>query len=427
MSRALLLPTALALAASCGGDPSPRAAKAPGAPVAPAVAPDPPAAWALRYRRANMVVVRLDGGKRLEVGEHGERWLVTPHGRERASTFFPSPIAAGVVASDGEIAFATSDGTIFPVASANPLGPIGAPRKPPRELVQLVIGKRAILARAGRDVVRSIDAGRTWAPVDIGGAPRSLRAIALARDGTGALLQIPQRTLVTDDDGATWTHVPPPPHGVSGLEIDDDGGLVLAVTSRGERTMQVAASPPRWIPRRPDSSSTSTDAAAALEPFADRSNIVRARGGQAFAWTQVKTDAFLVKLDKIEDEPTSVIGVDVARLLATKPLPVCTAASRGELRIPFTFDPPSGLTILLAHKQRPPTFAASEVVVRATPDGKACLSALVAVSSDHQHGMMLDLADPSHAMTWTNGRTLPSFLESASCRAEVTRLSTADL
>lgn len=929
---------------ACGGEvPAPPRTPRPTA-SADAALPAAAPVWAIRYRRANKAVVSLDGGKRVEVGEHGERWLITPQGRSRATTYFPKPIVGGVVSKEGEIAFVADDGTIFPVAGTDPLGPLGAARTPPRSLSKLAIGRNAVVARAERDVVRTVDAGRTWTTLDIGGAPRMLQSVVLARDGTGALLQLPQRTLITDDDGATWIHVSPPPHGVAEIKADDDGKRVVAVAQNTATTMQVAASPPRWIPVRPISTTASTrpddeanapsfdpieawtrgeaamtaatwlemigtetgielwtedlaaltrprrlrafpecadavrvaastdgrligvackggrksteamvwssgdagehwrrlpplvtpndymlgihvtgdrivvtgacipeaavpcpleavsssggawsnvqldgkpplpirlggvaangsgfvgiatdetdeptlvtsadgiraemtkrfsgargfdrisrsgdvvviettdresplqvsrdggrtwtpgsfpaaiqdwesvsfagphgiattpkgifetlDAGATwskldtplvdgggqvrcgasacvftgtlrrigwnartlvteskpaeagprkivldedtlepaftctpggivesvngsfdnalvdlpgglrwsilrhgadgtqvfsgrrgvieksavlapqkslffqsvnepngaaflefpgecalnchgflysttgpiavswlpaaggpmrhaslwpdekmmkqpvdakvmpdggvlvavagdayvldangkrtqkvrghawdviavgkktvsvadavtlvengegaqpattwtLDPFGDRASITRAKG-QPFVWSQVKTNAFLVKLDKIEEEPSSVIAVDLTKLLATKPLPACTAATRGELRIPFTFFPPMGINILLGHLQRPPVFTSTEIVVRATPDGKACISGIVATSSDRQHGLMLDLADPTHAMTWRNSRTPPSLLESASCRA----------
>lgn len=198
-----------------------------------------------------MVGLTLDDGRRIEVGEHGERWLLGPRGRELATTYVPAPIV-GVARSNGdEVGFTTKDGTVYPVKASDPLGPLGEPRKPPRSLTQVAFGAYAMIARAGRDLVRSTDLGRTWTPVDIGGAPRVLAALALARDGTGAILQLPQRTLVTDDDGLTWTHPTAPPHGVSDVKSEDDRSRVVAYAVDGQTSMQVAGKPPRWISPRP--------------------------------------------------------------------------------------------------------------------------------------------------------------------------------
>ena len=238
----------------------------PRAKVAPeAIAPEPPPSWAFRHRE-NMLGLTLDDGRRVEVGEHGERWLLTSRGRERATSFVPAPILGVARANGDEIGFTTKDGTVYPVKASDPLGPLGEPRKPPRELSQIAFGAYAMVARAGRDLVRSADLGRTWTPVDIGGAPRVLAALALARDGTGALLQLPQRTLVTDDDGLTWTHPAAPPHGVSEVKSEDDRSRVVAHASNGQASMQVAGKPPRWIPRRPSPAPATNGAHPPSEP-----------------------------------------------------------------------------------------------------------------------------------------------------------------
>jgi len=212
-----------------------------------------------------MIGLSLEGGNRVEVGDHGERWLVTSRGRRLANGFVPEPIIGVVASSSGEIGFATRDGTVYPVKAADPLGPVGEPRRPPRALTKIAFGAHAMIARAGRDLVRSSDVGRTWTPVDIGGAPRVLESIALARDGTGALLQLPQRTLVTDDDGLTWSHATSPPHGVSEVKSEDDRARVVAYSISAQTTMQVAGKPPRWIPPRP-SPPPSPSSVAANEP-----------------------------------------------------------------------------------------------------------------------------------------------------------------
>lgn len=205
-----------------------------------------------------MIGLSLEGGNRVEVGDHGERWLATPRGRQLANGFVPEPIIGVVASSTGEIGFATRDGTIYPVKASDPLGPVGEPRKPPRALTKIAFGAHAMVASAGRDLVRSSDVGRTWTPVDIGGAPRVLESIALARDGTGALLQLPQRTLVTDDDGLTWTHATAPPHGVSEVKSEDDRARVVAYSISAQTTMQVAGKPARWIPPRSTPPSTAS-------------------------------------------------------------------------------------------------------------------------------------------------------------------------
>ncbi len=193
----------------------------------------------------------LDGDARVEVGAHGERWLVTPNGRVIAKTFFSEPIVAGARTKDGELAFATADGTIHPVSSADPLGPIGAPRKPPRPLARVTAGRNAIVGGAVEGpLLRTIDAGRTWTTVEIGGAPRVLASVALARDGTGALLQLPQRTLVTSDDGATFGPVPPPTQivgEVAKVETSAGGASVIARATNDVRPARLATSPLGWV------------------------------------------------------------------------------------------------------------------------------------------------------------------------------------
>jgi photosystem II stability/assembly factor-like uncharacterized protein len=207
--------------------------------VAPAAA-----TWALRYEREGKVAVALDGGVRVEVGRNGERWSFGARGHERSETFFPEPIVCASRAG-GELAFVGASGAVHPVSARAPLGEIGPARRPAFPVGRVACGKHAVVVESKGEILRSLDAGRNWSRVAIDVEPRVLASLAMTPEGTGAIVALPQRSLVTADDGATWTHIAPPPEGIA--KVKTDGGRVLTESVLGDASSELASDPLRWI------------------------------------------------------------------------------------------------------------------------------------------------------------------------------------
>jgi photosystem II stability/assembly factor-like uncharacterized protein len=262
-SRSVLLASVLA---ACGAA---RVADVVGAPARPTppepaatVAPVVAAHWAVRYAPGELSTsVIVDGDRRISVGPRGERWLTSRGGRTPAAVPLPEQVLAVVVRAD-EVEFVGASGTVYPAPLADPLTSAITPRSPPRPLAHVVTGKVAILGVAGADVVRTVDGGKTWTTRPTGAAPRVVDSIALCSRGVGAMLLSPQWSLVSDDDGATWSHIPAPPEGIGAVRVAGDRVVAEPPVLSAEGA-ELSAAPLRWTATRlPDDSSQSTPAPA---------------------------------------------------------------------------------------------------------------------------------------------------------------------
>jgi photosystem II stability/assembly factor-like uncharacterized protein len=231
--------------AACGAEP----ALSPAAPT-PSVAPPIEASvapssafWTLRHA-ATATTATIDlGDGRLEVDPSGERWIVAGQRITAAATFLPERVTHAVRVGEA-IVFVTDASTAYPVSASDPLGPIGDPARPPRALAHVSTGKSSILGIDGREVIRSVDGGHAWSPVALDGAPpRIPGSIAMSPDGTGAIVTFPQRSFATTDDGASWTHVAPPPGGLE--DVRTEAGHVVAYSGE-QRAAQLRTEPLRW-------------------------------------------------------------------------------------------------------------------------------------------------------------------------------------
>ncbi|MBV1800591.1 YCF48-related protein [Siccirubricoccus sp. G192] len=186
---------------------------------------------------ARLLPLRDDPNRPAGVGSLA--WWIEP-GETHAFARLPIiglDIQALAIAPDGRTALATgSDGTLLRSTDAGTTwAPVAAGSRAELRALAIAPGGRTALA-AGRDgtLLRSTDAGATWAPV-AAGSRAELYALAIAPDGRTALATGSDGTLLRSTDaGATWAPV------VAGsraelyaLAIAPDGRTALATGSDG--------------------------------------------------------------------------------------------------------------------------------------------------------------------------------------------------
>jgi hypothetical protein len=248
----------LALVGACGGGET-RLASSPPRPVTPVLRPPPPQArWFLPHEdEAVLAKIALGEGRTLYVGKDGRRELGDGTDAPISAPASRLDDLLGVLRDDArQFVFVNRRGETL--RSSEPLGPLSAVTPGPlgpRDVTfrSLTTGKVAIMGTTtdGR-VLRSVDFGRSWSPVDYAGSVKPYghaRAVGLDSTGNGVLLHIPQRLFVTHDDGATWRALP---GGNAAIDVKRDGSDSVDVWEArgfGERLQGDALEPAKvWVP-----------------------------------------------------------------------------------------------------------------------------------------------------------------------------------
>lgn len=247
--RLRLLLSAL-LVACAPAAPTPKAAPAP-KPVAKAPPPKPGAKWSFTDARGE-THAQIDLGVRgvLQVGADGRRWLIAKSGVKQASTLVAEDLVdvrEAAPLGSGKVLLLGRDGTTF--VADEPLGPIVAKRAAPKgSLLSVGAGKQALLALdKDGSLHRSLDEGVTWSATKL-----PLRALeepfrmATTRNGDVAVLVVPQRVLLSKDDGATWTTATTPGFGATDLIRDGHEELWLKASWTVGDVARLLPSPPHF-------------------------------------------------------------------------------------------------------------------------------------------------------------------------------------
>jgi hypothetical protein len=213
-----------------------------GATMAPAF----PSPARLRYHpreRARALAERaLPGGRRLILGEGGERWIYDEQRKtlQAASGLAPEALL-GTLEGDGESLFVGASGTIYGASSW--LAPFERSIVPAEPLSAVSTAGTAIVGISPRRaLLRSADYGATWSAV--GPSNVAFVDVALSPAGDGLALAVPEALYRTTDHGASWQRSALPPTGVFELGVAADGS-VQAGSVLGER---VAAADGTWAP-----------------------------------------------------------------------------------------------------------------------------------------------------------------------------------
>jgi hypothetical protein len=185
----------------------------------------------------------LGDAARLFAGKGGERWLV--HAREGTAEAAPLLADEDLVAitkpDPNTFAFIGSGGSIY--VSQTPLGPfVDVRHMEPAPLRVAAAGKSIVALHWDGSVTRSIDAGRTFATVPVGGSQPF--DVALSPDGRAVILGYPEQLWISRDDAATWSQASTPTVGAGFVGMDANGSLV----SRGLRASIVWSSEERSVP-----------------------------------------------------------------------------------------------------------------------------------------------------------------------------------
>ncbi len=185
-----------------------------------------PARWTMNPAHAKGLRTKLDLGAQgvLYAGNGGVRWLDAKSTPLAADTTLPESIH-GIVAAGGGFAFIGEGGTVYTTATA--LGPLTGKRAPATPLRSPAAGKSSFVAIAGDDLVRSADGGATWSKPSVPAGTGTPTHVAISDTGVGLALFAPQRVLVTQDDGATWSAIASPGVGARRLVVDGNGDLMI--------------------------------------------------------------------------------------------------------------------------------------------------------------------------------------------------------
>ncbi len=192
-----------------------------------------------RQRGRALAERALEGGKRLIVGEGGERWIYDEPKRELSAGAALAPEGLiGMFENDGKFWFVGSSGTLY--ESSGWLAPFERSIAPAEPLLGVTTAGTAVLGVSPkRTLMLSRDFGATWAGV--GPAGPAFVDVALSSTGEGYALAIPEALYRTSDYGVTWQRSPVPASGVLALQTTPEG--VDASTVFGRR---VPGSDGRW-------------------------------------------------------------------------------------------------------------------------------------------------------------------------------------
>lgn len=164
----------------------------------------------------------LAGGAELAVGEGGERWVSQPDGRmEAASAAAPEGLIAVGKAARG-YAFVGASGRVY--LTAEPLGAFLEVREPPEPFVSVAASEgRLVGVQAEGTLWTASDWGARW---ERASAPaRWFTQVALAADGTGLALAVPEEWWRSDDRGRSWQRTSLPPVGARELVTRAEGAI----------------------------------------------------------------------------------------------------------------------------------------------------------------------------------------------------------
>ncbi len=193
-----------------------------------------------RERARARAEVVLAGGKRLLIGERGERWLFDPkqHALSPGATLAPEPLIA-LLGQDGSFSFVGASGTSY--FARELLSPFERSSAPIEALNSVAAGGSAIVGvRQSRSLLRSSDFGVSWSAV--GPTDAAIVSVALDGKGAGLALATPEAFYGSADFGATWEKLDLPPVGALELESALDGSI-RAFTPLGERRFEAGAAP----------------------------------------------------------------------------------------------------------------------------------------------------------------------------------------
>ncbi len=227
------LGSALMLAAigvACSGEPTrveqPRASLL--SQKDPAMTFRSPADWSYHPKKEAALNARheIEPGKVVFAGGRGERWLVDEKsGKVRAAArLAPEDIVAILRPEGGGWLFLGETGTTY--EADEPLGAFTRSSAPLDPLVRLDATNAAVLGvRSDGTLARSEGSSAVWQRV----GPENTRfvAVALVDDGKGLALAVPESLFETGDHGATWSRMGVATFGATGLEKDDEAGIVV--------------------------------------------------------------------------------------------------------------------------------------------------------------------------------------------------------
>lgn len=268
--RILLAAATLGVVAACGARPHPPASRANPAALgadgllAASFATPARLRYHPRERGRALADLEIAAGRRLILGEGGERWL--HHELEKtlqgASAVAPEGLI-GVVQAPDELWFVGASGTTYAASSwlapfersIVPSEPLGAVSATGLSLVGVSLERR---------LLRSTDFGVTWTAT--GPADVAFVDVALSPSGSGLALAVPEAVYRTSDHGATWHRASLPPTGALALATGRDGAVVATTVlgdraSADDRWVRAAATKPAALPRPP----RGPDAAALAE------------------------------------------------------------------------------------------------------------------------------------------------------------------
>jgi hypothetical protein len=170
-------------------------------------------------------------GRVLFAGARGERWLLdSAAGRLESAVPAPEDLVAILSGPGAGYSFVGKSGATY--RADEPLGRFVASTVPFEPLAEVSGSLRVLFAvRRDRKLVRSLDAGGTFAPV----GPEGVAFVDVETDARGNALALahPEALWKSGDGGATWQPLDAPTHGAVGLERDLATSSIRVLTVLG--------------------------------------------------------------------------------------------------------------------------------------------------------------------------------------------------